>query len=158
KPLWVDLAASNTPTLLYASLAQQAGVRMPPSIAAKGDWQAFWGDFLLPSLDFGYQTIVLNGVHEILDQSFRPPLWLSPILDHCVPVKQGNSLPLIMISSRAMDLPAKVQSVSMEMHVGRLADEDIIRSLRARLARGIPRREITQDQLNRAAVLLKGYA
>jgi Flp pilus assembly protein TadD len=154
--IWVDCEAANTPAIFFATLAKRASVRLPRNVVESGRWQEYWQDWILPTFNPESDVLLIDGLGSILSPENTLPKWLqSPIED--LAVSRPNCLPVILISGRQVEGGVRLTRVSKEINIGKLTEEDVVRTLRVRLANSHPRRDASQEQLEAAAKLTAGF-
>ncbi|TMA26198.1 MAG: TIR domain-containing protein, partial [Deltaproteobacteria bacterium] len=156
-PLKVDLEVGNTPAFFFGSLAKNLELRLPASVTQSGDWSDYWTKWVLPSIDPDAAVLIIDGTHLALDPAGRLPEWLENVFRDLLASSSENQLRLILATNKPIPLPARVQSKVEEIQLGRLPDEDVIRSLRYRLSITQPRRTASEPQLEEAAGFISGY-
>lgn len=157
RSLWVDIERASTPTLFFAVLAEQLDLRLPSHIAGRGDWNTYWGDWILPALNPESDCLVVDGLHAVLDADGSVPDWLLKPLTDVAAGFGPNRLPLAVVTGRVAQLPPKLGPRLSSISLSRLTDADVIRALRVRLRQGFPRRTATESQLDAAARIVHGY-
>ncbi|MCB9682658.1 MAG: TIR domain-containing protein [Alphaproteobacteria bacterium] len=152
----IDLEAYNSPSLALAVLAGRLGRSFPSDILTGGRWIEYWRRDLLPVLDLSKTTVVLDGLQSVAERGELSE-WMSAMIADLTRTPKGNSLPLIAVSSIAIQIPATAVGSTRTLNLGALHDSDIVRVIRHRLATSYPRRSASSTQLEAATQIVQGY-